>query len=362
MKRFSMIGTAALLSLALLTACSGGGGDAASGDAGSSGGESGTSSTGSGDPVAFIPKLTGAGFFEAGGEGAVAEGKKVGLGVEYTGSPEASVANQTELINNYVGQGYAGIIIGATSPDGLCTPLKKAMDQGIVVLTWDSDTNPDCRQFYVSQGTPQQMGELLVSMVTDQMSADDEAEVAFHYSSPTVTDQNQWVAVAEQKIASDTKWKIVDKVYSENQTDKAVQQAEALINAHPNLKAILCPDSNALPGTAKALENLGRSDIIVVGFSTPNAMKQYVASGTIKEFALWDVKQQGAMSVDVMKMLLDGKELKVGDKIEIGGTAVEIQPNSAQGYDASTDTEDSGIIVLPERTVFTADNINDYDF
>lgn len=95
---------------------------------------------------------------------------------------------------------------------------------------------------------------------------------------------------------------------------------EALINANPNLKAILCPDANALPGTAKALENLGREDIIVVGFSTPNAMKEYVKNGTINRFALWDIRLQGAISVDVMKMLLEGKELKVGDTIEVDGT------------------------------------------
>lgn len=361
MKRIPLKAMTVIAAAAMLAACSGGGDT----DGGSTGGATsdggGGTSADLGD-VVFIPKFTGVGFFEAGGEGAVARGKEVDLNVTYSGSPEASVANQTELINNYVGQGNSGIIISSTSPDGLCTPLKKAMDDGIKVLTWDSDTNPECRQFYISQGTPQDMGELLVSMVTDQLDPNEPADVAFHYSSPTVTDQNQWTEVAKDIIGKDTKWNIVDTVFSENQTDLAVQQAEALINANPNLKAILCPDANALPGTAKALENLGREDIIVVGFSTPNAMKEYVKNGTINRFALWDVKLQGAISVDVMKMLLEGKELKVGDTIEVDGTKLEIQPNSVQGYDESTNADDSGIIVLPERVVFTADNIDNYDF
>jgi len=342
-----------------LVACSGG--STGTSGAGASGGSTKAGTTGG--KVAFIPKLTGVGFFESGGKGATEAGPKFGLDVRYTGSPEASVANQVQLINNSVGQGYKAIIVSSTSPDGLCNSLKKAMSQGVVVLTWDSDTNPDCRQFYISQGTPDQLGNLLVKMTSDGLPKDQAAEVAFHYSSPTVTDQNQWVKVAEATIKSDTKWTIVDKVYSGEATDKAVQVAEALINSHPKLKAIICPDANALPGTAKAIENLNRKDIVVVGFSTPNTMRQYVKSGTIKQFALWDVVKQGELSVAVAADLLKGTKLKVGDKVSVPGFGdLTIQPNDVQGYDKSMNAANSGVIVLPERVVFTKDNIDKYNF
>jgi AI-2 transport system substrate-binding protein len=311
--------------------------------------------------VAFIPKLTGVGFFEGGGAGAEAAGPEHGLDVQYLGSPEASVAKQVELINSYTQQGYQSLIVSSVSPDGLCQSLKTAMEQDVVVLTWDSDTNPECRQFYISQGTPEQLGSLLVEMVTEELPADESAQVAFHYSSPTVTDQNQWAEVAKGIIGEDTSWEIVDTVFSENQTELAVQQAEALINANPDLKAIIAPDANALPGTAQALENLGRDDIILVGFSTPNVMKEYIHNGTLDRFALWDVEQQGALSVAVAAHLLEGNELNVGDTFEAEGFGtLEVQPNSVQGYDYEADG--NGIIVMPERTVFTADNIDDFDF
>lgn len=335
-----------------LTACKGGSG----GDAGSDGG-----SGGGGELVAFIPKLTGVGFFESGGKGAVAAGKEYGLDVKYVGAPEASVAKQVELINTQLQQGAAAIIVSSVSPDGLSQVLDKAMKQDVKVLTWDSDVEPQHRSFYISQGTPDQLGGMLVDMTSEDIPKEEAAKVAFHYSSPTVTDQNQWAEVAKKLIGEQTKWEVVDTIFSENQTEMAVQKAEALLNANPDLKAILCPDANALPGTAQALDNLGRKDVTVVGFSTPNVMKPFVESGTIKRFGLWDVTKQGQLAVAVTSKLLKGEKLKVGDKFEVEGLGeVEVSPNKVQGYDYEADG--NGIIVMPERVVFTKDNIADYDF
>lgn len=329
--------------------------------AGCSSNDNGSGGDAEGARVAFIPKLTGVGFFESGGAGAEAAGPKFGLDVSYVGSPEASVAKQVELINTEIQQGAAAIIVSSVSPDGLCQVLQKAMDQGIKVLTWDSDVNPECRSHYVSQGTAEQLGALLVEMGAEDFDKSEAVKVAFHYSSPTVTDQNQWAEVAKRIIGEETSWEVVDTVFSENQTELAVQQAEALINANPDLKIIFCPDANALPGTAQALENLGRDDITVVGFSTPNVMRPFIENGTIKRFALWDVTKQGELAVATAAQLLEGKPLNVGDSFEVEGIGtVEVSPNSVQGYDY--EAEGNGIVLMPERVVFTKDNIDQYDF
>ncbi len=323
--------------------------------------------------VVFVPKLTGNAFFESANVGAQDYAAKIGFTVKYDGSPEAAVANQVTVINNAIQQGADAVCVSSLDATGLDAVMREAKEAGLAVVTWDSDVSGDARTVMVSQGTPDILGKMLVDMLVDSLKnrgkdpAKDAIKYAWHYSQATVADQNSWQVAGEAYIkATYPNWVNVapDNYYSEQNAEKAITIGESILTAHPDIDGIICNDSTALPGQCQAAQNLGldATKVSITGFAAPNSMKDYCRAGILERWGLWDCKVQGALGCYLAYYLASGNTIKVGDILEVPeiGT-VEVMPNTVLDANAYT-AEDSGVVLLPERVVFTAENMDNYDF
>jgi AI-2 transport system substrate-binding protein len=323
--------------------------------------------------VVFVPKLTGNAFFESANVGAQEFAAKWGFTVKYDGSPEASVANQVTVINNAINQGADAVCVSSVDATGLDQVMKEAMDAGLAVVTWDSDVSGNCRTVMVSQGTPEILGQMLVDMLATSLTnrgkdvTKDAIKYAWHYSQATVADQNSWHVAGEAYVAQKyPNWINVapDCYFSNQDAELAISIGESVLTANPDIDGIICNDSTALPGQAQAAQNLGltKNDVSITGFAAPNSMKDYCRAGILERWGLWDCKIQGALGCYLAYYLAAGNSIKVGDKIEVPGIGtVEVYPNTVLDPNAYT-ADNSGVVLLPERTVFTLENMDNYNF
>ncbi|MDK2807790.1 MAG: transport system substrate-binding protein [Clostridiales bacterium] len=326
-----------------------------------------------GKTVVFIPKLTGNAFFEAANDGAQKYAADWGITVDYQGSATAGVADQVQVINNAVASGADAICISTVDAAGVKDALQAARDAGLVVCTWDSDATSDARSLMVSQGTPEVLGQMLVDMSVDALKKrgvdpeKDAVKYVWHYSQATVTDQNSWQVAGEKIIAEKyPNWvKVADNYYSEQDAEKAVSVGSAILDAYSDIDLIICNDSTALPGQLKAAQNkgLGRDDITITGFASPQSIKEYCDAKVLYEWGLWDCGIQGAMGCYLAAYLAAGNELKVGDKITIPniGDCVILANDCLTEGDTTAD-KNNGVVLLPERVIFDESNVNDYNF
>ena len=337
------------------------------------GGKQEASGSKKGIVVVFVPKLTGNAFFEAANVGAQAYAAKQGFTVKYDGSPEASVANQVAVIDNAINSGADAICVSSVDATGLDDIMKEAMKAGLKVVTWDSDVSGDARTVMVSQGTPDILGKMLVDMLVDSLKErgkdpyKDPIKYVWHYSQATVADQNSWRVAGEAYIKKTfPNWININpsNFYSEQDAEKAITIGEAILTAHPDIDGIICNDSTALPGQAQAAQNLrkNKNNVSITGFAPPNSMKNYANAGILSRWGLWDCQIQGALGCYLAFYLASGNDIKVGDKIDVPGIGVvEVLPNTVLDPKAYT-APNSGVVLLPERAVFTVENMNNYNF
>lgn len=381
MKKALALALALAMSLSLVACGSSNDSGSQSGGSSASGSQTDASSSAGGEvksvegkTVTFIPKVTGNAFFEVANNGAQEYAKDWGITVDYQGSANAAVADQVQVINTAVASGTDAICISTVDAAGVSDALKSASEAGVVVTTWDSDANPADRTLMVSQGTPEVLGQMLVDMAVAGLEArgvdpeNDEVTYCWHYSQATVTDQNSWQVAGEAIIAEKyPNWTNVapDNYYSNQDAEQAITVGEAVLSAHPDIDLIICNDSTALPGQLQAAENQGynKDTITITGFATPNSIKEYCSNGTLYNWGLWDCAVQGGMGCYLAAYLAAGNTVKVGDVIDIPGIGeCEVMANDSISEGAETAETNNGVVLLPERVVFTAENMDQYDF
>src|SRR4029077_26637 len=71
-------------------------------------------------------------------------------------------AKQSEVVDTWITRGVDVIAVAVENRAGISSVLKKARERGIRVITWDADADPDARELFVNQATPQGIGEALM--------------------------------------------------------------------------------------------------------------------------------------------------------------------------------------------------------
>jgi rhamnose transport system substrate-binding protein len=296
--------------------------------------------------VAVVPKLVGIPYFNSAKDGAEQAGKDLGVKVIYTGPTQADAAQQATFIQDLITKKVDAIAVSANDPTAIAPVLKKAMEAGIKVLTWDADAQEDARDLFVSQTSDEALGRHIMDTLAQQVG--EEGEFAIITGSLTASNLNVWLEwMKKQATEKYPKMKLVSVVPADDDQQKALQQAQNLISAYPNLKGIIGNSSAAPPGAAEAVKKAGKSgQIKVVGLSTPNLMKPYLKDNSAQVATLWSPKKLGYLTVAAAKELLDGKMPTDGQEFpNVGKISVK-----------------GKVLIMGVPTDFTKDNVDQFDF
>lgn len=288
--------------------------------------------------IALVVKALGIGFFEAAAEGAEEAAKELGnVEIIYTGPTDTTAEGQIEVINSLIAQGVDAIAISANDPDAVAPALKKAMQRGITVISWDSGVAEEGRQMHLNPSSTPLIGNTIIKLAADHMP--DGGDVAILSATATATNQNAWIEAAKEVLPNYAGVNLATTVYGDDLSDKSYREAQGLMSTYPDLKAIIAPTTVGILAACQAVTDAGKiGEINVTGLGLPSEMAGCVDSGATKSFAIWNPIDLGYSATMLAAAISKGAEASPGAEIPMGrmGAVTLDDTNSAAMADPFT--------------------------
>ena len=238
--------------------------------------------------IALVVKAHGIGFFEAAAKGAEEAAAELGnVEIIYTGPTDTTAEGQIEVINALIAQNVDAIAISSNDTDALVPALKKAMDRGITVISWDSGVAPEGRQLHLNPSSNPLIGNMIIKLAADHLP--DGGQVALLSATTTSTNQNIWMEEMNKVMGNYPGIEVVATVYGDDLADKSYREATGLMQSYPDLDAIIAPTSVGIVAAAQAVVDAGKvGQVNVTGLGLPSEMAGAIESGASQSFAIWN--------------------------------------------------------------------------
>jgi rhamnose transport system substrate-binding protein len=269
--------------------------------------------------VGFLPKLDTDPYFQVAKTGADEAQGEIGGKVIQQAPSQATAEAQIEFINNLVSQKVDVIAISGNDANAVAPALKRAVKQGVRIVSYDSDVAEPARSLFFNQAKGDSLAEMMLESMGQMINY--EGDFAILSSTPTATNQNAWIDFMKKRLKEPkyAKMKLVQIAYGQESEQINQQQALGLVQAFPNLKGIIIPAGIGLPAAARALEQAGSlGKVKLTGLAPATLIKKYIQNGSVQDI-WWNVKDLGYLAYYGAQALaqckIDGKE---GGKFKAG--------------------------------------------
>jgi ABC-type sugar transport system substrate-binding protein len=295
----------------------------------------------------MMPKSKGNAYFIACRKGAEEAAKGLNVKLLWDGPTDPDPARQNEIVDTWITRGVDVIAVAVENREGISSALRRARAKGIKVITWDADAEPDARDFFVNQATPEGIGQALMDNAARILGG--KGDFAIITASLTASNMIEWQKQIEKRRAEKyPQIKMAALRPCDDLQKKAFDEANTIMNAYPDVRLIMAICTPAVPGAAEAVKQSGRADVKVIGLGLPNDNKRYVREGITDCVILWNSMDLGYLAVLASRALADGTLQPGATSMTAGrlGT-VEIAGDN---------------ILLGKPFKFTKENIDQFDF
>jgi ribose transport system substrate-binding protein len=259
---------------------------------------------------ALVPKLRDNPVFQLAHEGALAAAKELGdVEVVFQAPERADTAKQIADIESLIAKKVDGIAISCNQGDALVPVIDKAVQAGIATITFDSDAPKSKRITYYgidSFKAGAKQAELLLEAMK-KMGMGTEGKVVIQSGVAGAPNLEERIDGVKSVLGQHKGIKLLETLFCDDDTSKAVNQLKDVLKAHPDLKGMILVGGWALfaecPG---AFEDIKPGKIAVVGFDALAPEWEYVRQGYVYALVAQRCWHWGYESMKILRDIVAG--------------------------------------------------------
>jgi ribose transport system substrate-binding protein len=231
-------------------------------------------------------------------------------------SADFKVDKQTNQVEDFINSGADAIVICPADSRAIVGAVKRANQAGIPVFTADiTALGGDVVSHIASDNV--QGGRLIGERLAKLLNGKGKVVIIDH---PVTTSVQDRVRGFQQALAQHPGISIVARPTAEGQRTKAVEVAETMLEAHPDLGAFFGINDDSALGALQAVKQAGRADrVIVVGYdATPEARQEILAGSALKADAVQYPRKIGQVTIETVAKYLRGESVPKVIPVEVG--------------------------------------------
>ncbi len=237
------------------------------------------------------------------------------------GPSKADAALQIQVIEDAIAQKPQAILVVPFEVEAVEPVLKKAQDQGIVVITHEaSNIQKESARYDIEAFDNAAYGRHMMEALAKGMGG--EGRYVVLVGSLTSKSHNEWVdaAVAFQKETFPKMQLAGSKNETGDDPQKAYQIMKDLLRTYPEIKGVQGSAATDVVGAAQAIQEAGLAGkITVAGTSLPSYTGELLKTNAITVIFCWDPATAGYAMNKVAQMVLEGKKIEDGMDLGIPG-------------------------------------------
>lgn len=276
-----------------------------------------------GKTIYFMPKEVSGAWNVYSCTGAEDAGETLGIDVVISGPANADPTEQINMLEDAIVANPDAIIIATNDAAGCKASIDKAVEQGILVLTYDSDSTESARSFYVNSASDYECGRMFVQEVAENVAED--AKIAVMGGGISAGNQQDRLKGVQDEMAENyPDMEIVATTWSDDDTEVAKQNAENLLLANPDVQAIIGISGYEPHSAAAAVEEALDAGTIsesvyITGLTLPDVIRPYIEDGTVKSAYVTEPAYLAYTAVYAANEMLNGTEFADGDTFSVEG-------------------------------------------